>query len=80
MHKTITTLKSEETVSGVKEKNKYGLVKLVALNLTSISGFVQILMLIAVVFDLVDLFTIVYFVLNLVVMLVSLRSIFKGKD
>ena len=80
MHKTITTLKSEETVSGVKEKNKYGLVKLVALNLTSISGFVQILMLIAVVFDLLDLFTIVYFVLNLVVMLVSLRSIFKGKD
>lgn len=70
----------KETVSGVKEKNKYGLVKLVALNLTSISGFVQILMLIAVVFDLLDLFTIVYFVLNLVVMLVSLRSIFKGKD
>lgn len=77
MHKAITTLGDESKVSAVKDKSEYGFVKLVALNLTSIAGFVQVLMLIAVVFNLLDLFTICYFVLNLLVMLVSLRNIFK---
>lgn len=79
MHKAITTIKDEEAVSGVKDKSSYGFVKLVALNLTSISGFVQVLMLIAIVLNILDLFTICFFLLNLMVMLVSLRSIFKEK-
>ena len=79
MHKAITTIKDEEAVSGVKDKSSYGFVKLVALNLTSISGFVQVLMLIAIVLNILDLFTLCFFLLNLMVMLVSLRSIFKEK-
>lgn len=77
MHKALTTLKDAEAMNSVKDKSSYGFVKLVALNLTSISGFVQVFMLIAVVLHITDLFTICYFLLNLAVMIVSLRSIFK---
>lgn len=79
MHKTITITGDEGKVSSVKDKSEYGFVKLVALNLTSISGFVQVLMLIAIVIDMLDLFTVGYFILNFVVMLVSLRNIFSIK-
>lgn len=78
MHKTITTLGDEKKVSGVKDKSEYGIVKLMALNLTSIAGFVQVFMLIAILINMLDLFTIGYFALNFLVMLVSLRSIFKA--
>lgn len=78
MHKAITTLGNADSMDSVKDKSEYGFAKLAALNLTSISGFVQVLMLIAVLFEIMDLFTIGYFVLNLLVMIVSLRSIFKN--
>ena len=77
MHKAITTLGDANAMDSVKNKSEYGFAKLVALNLTSISGFVQVLMLIAVLFEIMDLFTIGYFVLNALVMIVSIRSIFK---
>jgi phosphatidylglycerophosphate synthase len=77
MHKAITTLGESDSMNSVKDKSEYGFMKLVALNLTSISGFVQVLMLVAVLLKITDLFTICYFLLNLMVMLISLRSIFK---
>ena len=79
MHKAITTVGDESKVAGIKDKSEYGLVKLVALNLTSISGFVQVFMLIAILINMLDLFTIGYFVLNFPVMIASLKSIFKVK-
>lgn len=79
MHKAITTLGSTDGMKGVKDKSNYGFLKLVALNLTSIAGFVQVLMLIAIITNILDLFTVGYFTLNLAVMVVSLRSIFKEK-
>lgn len=79
MHKAITTLGDQGSMKSVKDKSEYGFVKLVALNLTSIAGFVQVLMLIAVIFSMMDLFTIGYFVLNFMVMVVSLKSIFNVK-
>ena len=75
MHKAITTLGDHGSMISVKEKSEYGFVKLVALNLTSIAGFVQVLMPIAVVFNIMELFTIGYFILNFMVMVVSLKSI-----
>ncbi len=79
MHKAITTLGDQGSMKTVKDKSEYGFVKLIALNLTSIAGFVQVLMLIAVLFYIMDLFTIGYFVLNFMVMVVSLKSIFNVK-
>jgi len=79
MHKAITTLKDSGAVDSVKDKSQFGFAKLIALNLTSAAGMVQVLMLIAIWIDMLDLFTIGYFCLNLLVMLVSIRSIFKEK-
>lgn len=78
MHKAITTLRDENKVSGVKDKSEYSFVKLFALNITSVAGFLQVIMLLAVVLNLIDLFTLGYFVLNFMVMLASLRSIFRA--
>ena len=75
LHKAITTLGDQGSMKSVKDKSEYGFVKLVALNLTSIAGFVQVLMPIAVVFNIMELFTIGYFILNFMVMVVSLKSI-----
>ena len=79
MHKAITTLGDQDAMKSVKDKSQYSFIKLVALNLTSIAGFVQVLMLIAVIFKIVDLFTIGYFILNFMVMVVSLKNIFNDK-
>ena len=58
MHKAITTLGDQGSMKSVKDKSEYGFVKLVALNLTSIAGFVQVLMPIAVVFIIIEFFNI----------------------
>ena len=79
MHKAITTLGDEDSMKSVKDKSDYGFVKLIALNLTSIAGFVQVLMLIAVIFNIMDWFTIGYFILNFMVMVISLKNIFNVK-
>ena len=80
MHKALTTLGETNAMNSIKNKSEYGLVKVIALNLTSISGFVQVFMLLAIVLNLLDVFTIGYFVVNLLVMIVSLRNIFKIKN
>ena len=79
MHKAITTIGNENSVKGVKDKSEYSFLKLVALNLTSISGFVQVIMLIAILLGAMDLFTLGYFLLNLLVCLVSLKSVLSEK-
>lgn len=75
MHKAISTLQSAEKVKDVKNKEDYGIIKQIGLNLTSISGFVQVLMLVAIIANWLDLFTIGYFILNFMVMVISLRSV-----
>lgn len=76
MHKKISTYMDESVVEGVKDKAKFGIIKIIALNLASVSGGAQVLMLAAVLFNILNLYTIGYFIFNLLVMLVSLKSIF----
>lgn len=75
MHKAINSSKNKEKFNDVKDKSSFSIVKIIALNLTSIAGFVQVLMLIAACFNLMDVFTIGYFLINTLVMVASLRSI-----
>ena len=77
MHKAINTLDNKNSMNSVKDKSEYGLMKVIALNLTSVTGLAQVLMLISILLHILDLFTIGYFVLNAMVMIVSLRSIFN---
>lgn len=77
MHKTITTVGSADDVQGVKNKSNYGIGKTLALNLISVTGFMQVIMLCSVFYDAFDIFTLSYFVINGAVMMTSLVSIFK---
>lgn len=72
MHKKLTTVRNDKKAEDIKDKSNYGFCKIIALNLVSISGLVQIFMLISVLANMMDLFTCIYFVLNFIVMMVSL--------
>lgn len=79
MHKAISTLMDSNAVNSVKDKTSYSPIKLIALNLGSITGGAEVLMLVAILLNCADAYTICYFVLNLIIMVVSLRSILKEK-
>lgn len=77
MHKAMTTLNDGNSF-GVKDKSNFSLSKTIALNLTSCTGFMQVLMLMCIPFKAFDIFTLIYFFINGIVMLGSLYSIFKN--
>lgn len=80
MHKAITDLGSEESLGAVKNKSEYGVAKLIALNLTSAAGFVQVIMLVSIIIHALDLFTLGYFILNLMICVMSLHSVLTVYD
>ena len=80
MHKTLTTVGSIDNVQNVKNKSNYGIWRTIALNLISVTGFMQLLMLFSVFCNAFDIFTVLYFILNGVVMVSSLITIFRGKE
>ena len=88
MHKKLSSMKeqnnneSNEVKDQIQNKANYGPLKILALNLTSISGFVQLFMLIICILAffniyLFDIFTICYCLINCVLMLGSLIKILK---
>ena len=78
MHKTITTLMNKGAMSEINEKKNYGIAKVIVLNLKSCAGGAQVLFLIAVLCNILDLYTVCYFLFNLTVMIVTLKTILKG--
>ena len=77
MHKRMTSIGNDEKTESVKDKSQYGIIKILALNLISISGFIQVLMLLAVIFKMMDIFTICYFIINLLICVVSVTKLLK---
>lgn len=77
MHKRMTSIGNDEKTESVKDKSQYGIIKILALNLISISGFIQVLMLFAVIFKMMDIFTICYFIINLLICVVSVTKLLK---
>ena len=71
MHKRISTMGKDEVSENVRERSSYNILKVIALNLISIAGFVQVLMLIAIIIRCMDLFTIAYFAINFVICIAS---------
>ena len=80
MHKAVTTTMDKDSVKDVMDKADYGLVKTIALNLRSCAGGAQFLLLVAILFSILDLYTVCYLAFNTAVMVMSLISVFKGKD
>lgn len=77
MHKAVTTTMDKESVKDIMDKADYGLVRTIALNLRSCAGGAQALLLVAILFNITDLYTVCYLLFNTAVMIVSLRSVLK---
>lgn len=78
MHNIISTIGNSHSLDAVKNKKNYGLIEDIALNLTSPSGGVMVLLLVAILFKLLDVFTVGYCILNFAKMIISLILMFKG--
>ncbi|KHO13586.1 hypothetical protein OA78_0347 [Latilactobacillus curvatus] len=78
MHKANTELGVEKG-SNLTNKQSFGLGKTIALNITSISGFVQVLLLLAILSNTVMYFSYCYLVINVAIMLVSIRNVLRGE-
>ncbi len=79
LHKALTTIGGDEKLTEVKDKEYYSFTKTLALNIISISSFMQVFMLIVIYLDAFDLFTVAYFLINGAVMMASLLSMFKNQ-
>lgn len=79
MHKAITEMGSKEDVAEVSDKKNYSIVKIIALNLKSAAGGAQVLMLVAICLGITDIYSVCYFLFNILVMLTSLKTILKEK-
>lgn len=77
MHKKRQTLGSRESTSELTDKQSFGFVQSVAHNFISLIGLFQIVFLLAIILRVLNFFLVFYFVLNLGMMLLSLRSILK---
>lgn len=78
MHKAINST-GDKDIGAVKDRSHYSLAKIVALNISSPPGACQLLMLVSVFLKTFDLYTLGYFLVNTVIMVASLRSIFKDQ-
>lgn len=80
MHRALTSLKNSDAIDGLMKKSDYGIIKIIALNLTSPSGFVQVIMLMSIIFNAMDWFTLSYCLINFMIMIVALRNILSDKN
>lgn len=79
MHRAITSLQDKNAARSLMTKSEYDIKKVIALNITSTSGFLQVFMLLAIILNAMDLFTIGYCLLNFIIMIVSLKQILCEK-
>lgn len=77
MHKRITSMGEDENSKVFKDKSSYNFFKVIALNLISVSGFAQVLMILAIIFRVMDIFTIFYFAINLLICTAVLIKLLK---
>ncbi|HEV3807827.1 TPA: hypothetical protein VWX92_002122, partial [Streptococcus pneumoniae] len=59
MHKYINTVAQDESVSSIKDKSDFNTIKILALNMTSITGIPQVLLLLTILTNQWVLFTLV---------------------
>ncbi len=78
MQKKKTYQNASKAVEILSDKENFDLSKMIALNLISPIGFIQIIFLVCIIFHLLNIFTLFYFCLNLGVMILSLYSLLKA--
>ena len=77
MHKKIVLFPEDTSANQLRDKSKYSGLKLIALNLTSPSGFMQVIMLLSVLFGYTRFFVLVYFFIHTCATVYSMHSLLK---
>ena len=77
MHKRITSIEEDKRTEEFQDKSKYSFVKVIGLNLISVAGILQVFMLLAIIFKVMDVFTIFYFIINVIICIASLSKLLK---
>ena len=66
-----------ESVKAVGDKASFSLPKIIALNLESAIGLMQVVVLLGIIFHFLNIFIACYFILNLIIMVYSLYALLK---
>lgn len=75
LHKKKTLFPDSVSASIIADKTKYGLSKIIAMNFVSPSGFMQVILLLCLVFNTLNFFIIFYFIVNLGIASLSLTKL-----
>ena len=78
MHKKKSYGNSSDAVKELSEKKSFGLSQIIAMNLVSPSGFMQVILLICILLHITNLFIAFYFIVNLGIMSLSLYKLLKA--
>lgn len=77
MHRKLALEKDITETNKLRDKESYGLLKIVALNICDPAGFQEHIVLLAILFHLGTEFTIFYLIINVGIMIYSIRSMIK---
>ena len=77
MQKKKADEKGDDTVKAVGDKASFSLPKIIALNLESAIGFMQVVVLLGIIFHFLNIFIVCYFILNVIIMVYSLYTLLK---
>lgn len=77
MHKKKSYGTDSSEIQFLSNKHSFGIVQILAMNLVSPSGFMQVIFLFCIIFRLTNVFIIAYFCINFLIMLISLFKLLR---
>lgn len=77
MQKKKASENGAEAVKAVGDKASFNLPKIIALNLESAIGFMQVVVLLGIIFHFLNVFIVCYFIVNFIIMVYSLYTLLK---
>lgn len=80
MHKKMILFPADAAANNLQDKSKYSCFKLIALNLTSPSGFMQVIMLLSVILGYTRFFVLIYFFIHTCATVYSMYSLLKKEE
>ena len=68
---------NSEAVNKLTDKTNFGIKQIISMNLISPSGFLQVIFLLCIIFHCLNFFISLYFIINLIIMIISLYNLLK---
>lgn len=75
MHKKKSSENNSEAIKSLSDKQHFGFSQIAAMNLVSPSGFMQIIFLTSILLHFLNIFILMYFLINMGIMVVSLKKL-----